>query len=78
MGSVLDNAQKGAFEWQHLPGLFGHRYFHIPGTPDLQIRMPYYRPVATGTDLTLIDPDREQVIDVRGFQSKSRNSPFQG
>ena len=29
-------------------------------------------------DLTLIDLDREQVIDVRGFRSKSRNSPFQG
>ena len=29
-------------------------------------------------DLTLVDLDREQVIDVQGFKSKSRNSPFHG
>ncbi len=29
-------------------------------------------------DLTLIDPGREQIIEVTKFQSKSRNSPFQG
>ena len=34
--------------------------------------------VGADADLTLIDLDREQVIDVRGFKSKSRNSPFQG
>ena len=34
--------------------------------------------VGADADLTLIDLDREQVIDVRRFKSKSRNSPFQG
>jgi dihydroorotase len=34
--------------------------------------------VGADADMTLIDLDREQVIDVRGFKSKSRNSPFQG
>ncbi|MCX5906579.1 MAG: dihydroorotase [Deltaproteobacteria bacterium] len=34
--------------------------------------------VGKEADLTLIDPEREQVIDVSKFCSKSRNSPFQG
>jgi dihydroorotase len=34
--------------------------------------------IGADADLTLIDLDREQVIDVKGFRSKSRNSPFQG
>lgn len=29
-------------------------------------------------DITLIDPEREDVVDVSRFRSKSRNSPFQG
>ncbi len=29
-------------------------------------------------DLTLIDPEREEVVEVSRFRSKSRNSPFQG
>ncbi len=29
-------------------------------------------------DLTLIDPDRETVVDISHFRSKSRNSPFHG
>ncbi len=44
-GLILDNAAKGAFEWRHLPALFSHRYFHIPGTPDLRVHFSYYRPV---------------------------------
>ena len=34
--------------------------------------------VSADADLTLIDLDREQTIEVSQFQSKSRNSPFQG
>jgi dihydroorotase len=34
--------------------------------------------VGADADLTLIDLDREQVIDAGQFKSKSRNSPFQG
>lgn len=45
-GIILDNAAKGAFEWRNLPSLFIHRYFYIPGSPDLCIRMPYYRPLS--------------------------------
>ena len=44
-GLILDNAAKGAFEWRHLPALFSHRYFHIPGAPDLRVHLSYYRPV---------------------------------
>jgi len=44
-GIIIDNAGKGAFEWKNLPSLFSHRYFHIPGSPELQIHLPYYRPV---------------------------------
>ena len=44
-GIILDNAGKGAFEWKNLPSLFSHRYFHIPGSPELRIHLPYYRPV---------------------------------
>jgi dihydroorotase len=29
-------------------------------------------------DITIIDPDREEVVDLGRFRSKSRNSPFQG
>ena len=40
-GIILDNAGKGAFEWKHLPSLFSHRYFHIPGSPEFQdIHLP--------------------------------------
>ena len=34
--------------------------------------------VGADADLTLVDLDRKQAIDVRDFKSKSRNSPFQG
>jgi len=34
--------------------------------------------VGADADITLIDLDRERVIDVSQFKSKSRNSPFQG
>jgi dihydroorotase len=34
--------------------------------------------VGADADLTLIDVDREQVIEVSQLESKSRNSPFQG
>lgn len=36
--------------------------------------------ITTGgdADLTLIDPEKEQTVEVNRFQSKSRNSPFQG
>jgi len=34
--------------------------------------------VGADADLTVIDLDREQTVDVNQFQSKSRNSPFQG
>jgi dihydroorotase len=34
--------------------------------------------VSADADLTLIDLDREQTIEVSQFQSKSHNSPFQG
>jgi dihydroorotase len=34
--------------------------------------------VGADADITLIDLDREQVIDVSQLKSKSRNSPFQG
>jgi dihydroorotase len=34
--------------------------------------------VGGDADLTLIDLDREQTIDVSRSKSKSRNSPFQG
>lgn len=34
--------------------------------------------VGADADLTLIDLNREWVVDVRKFRSKSRNSPFQG
>ena len=44
-GIIIDNAGKGAFEWKNLPSLFVQRYFHIPGSPELQIRLHYYRPV---------------------------------
>jgi hypothetical protein len=44
-GIIIDNAGKGAFEWKNLPSLFGQRYFHIPGSPELEIHLPYYRPV---------------------------------
>ena len=44
-GVILDNAAKGAFDWENLPSLFRQRYFHIPGSPELYIRMPYYRPL---------------------------------
>ncbi len=44
---VLGNAHGGAFDWHRLPGLFRHRYFHIPGSfrNDLPIDLPYYRPL---------------------------------
>jgi hypothetical protein len=44
-GIIMDNAGKGAFEWRNLPSLFGQRYFHIPGSPELRIHLHYYRPV---------------------------------
>jgi len=34
--------------------------------------------VGADADLTLIDPAREQTVEVSQFKSKSRNSPFQG
>jgi len=34
--------------------------------------------IGADADLTLIDLNREWVVDVRKFRSKSRNSPFQG
>ncbi len=44
-GVILDNAAKGAFDWENLPSLFRYRYFHIPGSPELRVQMPYYRPL---------------------------------
>jgi len=34
--------------------------------------------IGAEADLTLMDPEREQTIEVSRFRSKSRNSPFQG
>ncbi len=34
--------------------------------------------VGADADVTILDPTREWVVDVRRFASKSRNSPFQG
>jgi dihydroorotase len=34
--------------------------------------------VGTDADVTIVDPAREWVVDVRKFASKSRNSPFHG
>jgi dihydroorotase len=34
--------------------------------------------VGADADVTILDPAREWVVDVRRFASKSRNSPFHG
>jgi dihydroorotase len=34
--------------------------------------------VGADADVTIVDPNREWVVDVRKFASKSRNSPFDG
>jgi hypothetical protein len=44
---ILGNAEAGAFDWQNLPDLFVHRYFHLSGSfkNELPLDLPYYRPV---------------------------------
>ncbi|MCL4441599.1 MAG: amidohydrolase family protein [Firmicutes bacterium] len=34
--------------------------------------------VGADADITLIDPDRQEIIDVNKFASKGKNSPFGG
>lgn len=43
---ILNNAEKGAFQWKNLPALFSQRYFHAPGglDTDFLLRGYYYRP----------------------------------
>jgi len=44
---ILGNAKAGAFDWDRLPDLFRHRYFHLPGSlkNELPLDVQYYRPI---------------------------------